>query len=64
MTPDGPPDDAKLDLWESRADYAIATEDNGRVSVISAYAMKEAIEEIRRLRRIIAVPPKPAGAGT
>ena len=63
MPPDGPPDEAQLDLWESRADYAIATEDNGRVSVISAYAMKEAIEEIRRLRRIIAVPPK-SGAGT
>jgi hypothetical protein len=63
MTPDGPPDDARLDLLETRADYIIETEDNGRVSAVSAYAVKELVEEVRRLRRIIAVPPKP-GAGT
>jgi len=64
MSPDRtqPPDDARLDLLDTRADYIIETEDNGRVSVISAYAMKELIEEIRRLRRIIAVPPKSGGA--
>ena len=64
LTPEGPPDDARLDLLETRADYEIETEDDGRVSVVSAYAMKELIEEIRRLRRIIALPPKPGGAGT
>ena len=57
-------DDHELDLLESRADYILETEDNGRVSAVSAYAIKELVEEVRRLRRIIAVPAKPGGAGT
>ena len=64
MSPDRtqPPDDARLDLLDTRADYIIETEDNGRAAVVSGYVVKELIEEIRRLRRIIAVPPKPGGA--
>jgi len=64
MSPDRtqPPDDARLDLLDTRADYIIETEDNGRVSAVSAYVIKELVEEVRRLRRIIAVPPKSGGA--
>ena len=56
-----PPSEDRLDLLETRADYIIETEDNGRTAVVSGYVVKELIEEIRRLRRIIAVP-KPGGA--
>ena len=64
MSPDQtqPPDDQTLDLAETRADYIIETEDNGRVAVVSAYTIKQFVEEIRRLRRIIAALPNPGGA--
>lgn len=42
--------DDDLDRIESRVDYALGTEDDGRVMLIPPQAIKELITEFRRLR--------------
>jgi hypothetical protein len=42
--------DDDLDRIESRVDYVLGTEDDGRVMLIPPQAIKELITEFRRLR--------------
>ncbi len=47
-----------LDRIESRVDYALGTEDDGRVMLIPPQTIKELITEFRRLRTDRAVTPE------
>jgi hypothetical protein len=47
-----------LDRIESRVDYALGTEDDGRVMLIPPQTIKELITEFRRLRTDRAVAPE------
>jgi hypothetical protein len=42
--------DDDLDQMEQRADYALGTEDDGRVLLIPPQSIKDLITEFRRLR--------------
>jgi hypothetical protein len=54
----------RMDIWsdedlnriESRVDYALGTEDDGRVMLIPPQAIKQLISEFRRLRSEAASP--------
>ena len=44
--------DDDLDQIERRVDYAIGTEDDGRVLLIPPQSIKDLIAEFRRMRRL------------
>ena len=49
--------DEDLDRLERRADYALATEDDGRVLLIPPQTIKDLIAEFRRLRTGMTAAP-------
>ena len=49
--------DDDLDQMEDRADYALATEDDGRVLLIPPQTIKDLITEFRRLRAELIAEP-------
>ena len=49
--------DDDLDQMEDRADYALATEDDGRVLLIPPQTIKDLITEFRRLRAELTAEP-------
>jgi hypothetical protein len=49
--------DDDLDQMEERADYALATEDDGRVLLIPPQTIKDLIAEFRRLRTELTAAP-------
>ena len=48
--------DDDLDQMERRADYALGTEDDGRVLLIPPQTIKDLITEFRRLRTEMTAP--------
>jgi hypothetical protein len=50
--------DNDLDQMLERADYALATEDDGRVLLIPPQTIKDLLTEFRRLRREMTAPPQ------
>jgi hypothetical protein len=49
--------DDDLNQMEERADYALATEDDGRVLLIPPQTIKDLIAEFRRLRSDLTAAP-------
>jgi hypothetical protein len=49
--------DDDLSQMEERADYALATEDDGRVLLIPPQTIKDLIAEFRRLRAELTAAP-------
>ena len=49
--------DDDLNRMEERADYALGTEDDGRVLLIPPQAVKDLIGELRRLRTELTAAP-------
>jgi hypothetical protein len=51
--------DDDLDRMESRVDYALASEDDGRVMLIPPQTIKDLITQFRRLRAELTAAPEP-----
>ena len=54
--------DDDLNRLETRVDYAIHTEDDGRALIIAPQTIKDLITELRRLRTQLSAAPR--GSGT
>lgn len=60
-----------MDIWsdeglnqiEARADYALGTEDDGRVLLIPPQTIKDLVTEFRRLRAEVGAEPSDPRAG-
>ena len=61
-----------MDIWrdddlsrlETRVEYAIHTEDDGRALIIAPQTIKDLITELRRLRTQVTAAPKQSGTST
>ncbi len=56
--------DKDLDQMESRVDYALGTEDDGRVLLIPPQSIKDLIIEFRRIRAQVPTEPDESGSST
>ena len=56
--------DDDLDRLETRVDYAIRTEDDGRALIIAPQAIKDLITEFRHLRTEPSAAPRRSGTST
>ena len=54
--------DEDLDQMERRVDYALGTEDDGRVLLIPPQSIKDLITEFRRMRTQAAAPDEPGSS--